>query len=58
MKDEKGNKLLNYEGNWRDIFQNWEALALSYPESIESIFPQAAVPRLGTKFQRVEASLE
>lgn len=23
---------LDYQGNWRDIFQNWEALALSYPE--------------------------
>lgn len=22
---------LNYEGNWRDIFQNWEALATSFP---------------------------
>jgi hypothetical protein len=22
---------LNYEGNWRDIFQNWEALSLSFP---------------------------
>ena len=22
---------LNYEGNWRDIFQNWEALAVSFP---------------------------
>ncbi|HEX4120973.1 MAG TPA: hypothetical protein VH619_10180, partial [Verrucomicrobiae bacterium] len=21
----------NYEGNWRDIFQNWEALAVSFP---------------------------
>lgn len=31
-KDEEGNKLRNFEGNWRDIFQNWEALALSYPE--------------------------
>jgi len=28
---------LNYQGNWRDIFQNWEALALSYPEYIESM---------------------
>ena len=27
---------LHYEGNWRDIFQNWEALALSFPEFIES----------------------
>ena len=26
-KDEDGNKVLDYEGNWRDIFQNWEALA-------------------------------
>lgn len=24
-------KILDYEGNWRDIFQNWEALAISYP---------------------------
>ena len=31
MKDEKGNKLLNYKGNWRDIFQNWEALSSSIP---------------------------
>ena len=22
---------MNYEGNWRDIFQNWEALAVSFP---------------------------
>lgn len=27
-----GEKSRNYEGNWRDIFQNWEALAFSYPE--------------------------
>jgi len=26
-----GTPSLNYEGNWRDIFQNWEALALSFP---------------------------
>ena len=25
------SKVLDYEGNWRDIFQNWEALAISYP---------------------------
>ena len=31
VKDEKGKKLLNYEGNWRDIFQNWEALSSSIP---------------------------
>ena len=35
--DEKGQKNLNFEGNWRDIFQNWEALSLSYPRYLESI---------------------
>lgn len=31
-QDKHGNKLRNFEGNWRDIFQNWEALSYSYPE--------------------------
>jgi hypothetical protein len=37
LKDRYGNALLSYEGNWRDIFQNWEALALSFPEFTESM---------------------
>lgn len=37
LKDEHGERLLSYEGNWRDIFQNWEALAFSYPEFIENV---------------------
>jgi hypothetical protein len=32
-----GSKILDYEGNWRDIFQNWEALAHSYPAFVESM---------------------
>lgn len=32
-----GSKILDYEGNWRDLFQNWEALALAYPEFIEGM---------------------
>lgn len=32
-----GSKILDYEGNWRDIFQNWEALAHSYPAYIEGM---------------------
>jgi len=32
-----GSKILDYEGNWRDIFQNWEALAYSYPQFIEGM---------------------
>ena len=32
-----GSKVLDYEGNWRDIFQNWEALVHSYPAFIEGM---------------------
>ncbi|MCU0358750.1 MAG: hypothetical protein MUE95_14360, partial [Cyclobacteriaceae bacterium] len=32
-----GSKVLDYAGNWRDIFQNWEALAHSYPEFIDGM---------------------
>ncbi len=32
-----GSKVLDYEGNWRDIFQNWEALVHSYPGFIEGM---------------------
>ncbi len=37
LKDADGEGLLSYQGNWRDIFQNWEALAFSYPEFVESM---------------------
>ncbi|MGI9202262.1 MAG: hypothetical protein ACR2QL_14465 [Woeseiaceae bacterium] len=36
LRDRNGNRLLAYEGNWRDIFQNWEALLLSYPAFVEN----------------------
>jgi len=36
-KDSNNQPVLYYEGNWRDIFQNWEALGLSYPQSWESM---------------------
>ncbi|MFS4457338.1 hypothetical protein [Maribacter sp. 2304DJ31-5] len=32
-----GSKVLDYQGNWRDIFQNWEAMVHSYPEFIEGM---------------------
>lgn len=32
-----GSKILDYEGNWRDIFQNWEALAYAFPEFIDGM---------------------
>ena len=31
------SKILDYEGNWRDIFQNWEALAISFPAFTRSM---------------------
>lgn len=37
VRNEDGSKSLDYAGNWRDIFQNWEALSLSFPEYIEGI---------------------
>ncbi len=37
IKKSDGTLRLDYEGNWRDIFQNWEALAYSYPEFIEGM---------------------
>ncbi|MBN2201282.1 hypothetical protein JW777_04945, partial [bacterium] len=37
IKDGFGRKVLNYQGNWRDLFQNWEALAQSYPGYLESM---------------------
>ncbi|MBN2519132.1 MAG: hypothetical protein JXB17_01390, partial [Bacteroidales bacterium] len=36
-KNSDGSRRLYYEGNWRDIFQNWEALCFSFPEFIENI---------------------
>lgn len=32
-----GSKILDYQGNWRDIFQNWETLAHSYPAFMEGM---------------------
>ncbi len=31
-----GRRVLSYEGNWRDIFQNWEALGAAYPGFLPS----------------------
>jgi len=37
IKHNDGSQRLDYEGNWRDIFQNWEALAYSFPEFVEGM---------------------
>ena len=31
LRQPDGRRRLDYQGNWRDIFQNWEPLAWSYP---------------------------
>lgn len=36
-KNDDGTIKYHYEGNWRDIFQNWEALCYSFPEYTEGI---------------------
>ncbi len=37
IKNETGGTVLDYQGNWRDIFQNWEALAYAYPHFIDGM---------------------
>ena len=37
IKNPNGSLRIDYEGNWRDIFQNWEALAYSFPGFIENM---------------------
>ncbi|MEX2443242.1 MAG: hypothetical protein WD492_06545 [Alkalispirochaeta sp.] len=32
-----GSRQRSWQGNWRDIFQNWEALALSYPRYLPAM---------------------
>jgi hypothetical protein len=36
-QSETGEIILDYEGNWRDIFQNWEALAWSFPGYLDAM---------------------
>ncbi|MBK6471441.1 MAG: hypothetical protein IPF94_12130 [Betaproteobacteria bacterium] len=31
VRDAQGRRVLDHQGNWRDIFQNWEALLASVP---------------------------
>ncbi len=35
--NQDGSMKRGYEGNWRDIFQNWEALSRSFPGFLEGI---------------------
>jgi len=37
IKNSDSSQRLDYQGNWRDIFQNWEPLAWSYPQFVEGM---------------------
>jgi hypothetical protein len=37
VRNDSGGRRLHYEGNWRDIFQNWEALCASFPEFLPGV---------------------
>ncbi|OGF14517.1 MAG: hypothetical protein A2W00_04875 [Candidatus Eisenbacteria bacterium RBG_16_71_46] len=37
VKNPDGSMALSYEGNWRDIFQNWEALCASFPRFLPNL---------------------
>ncbi len=42
-----GGRVYDYQGNWRDIFQNWEALARSFPAYLPGMiakFVNASTP--------------
>ncbi|MEO1232529.1 MAG: hypothetical protein AAFZ18_26895, partial [Myxococcota bacterium] len=41
-RDEDGRRRLSYEGNWRDIFQNWEATAIANPDYLQSFVSKFA----------------
>jgi len=47
IKDEDGNRLLYYEGNWRDIFQNWEVTVTLKPGSLWSAHSSMQHPWMG-----------
>jgi hypothetical protein len=47
VSDGAGRPVVYYEGNWRDVFQNWEALCASFPEflpGVVSMFVNASTP--------------
>ncbi len=37
LKNNAGESIKDYQGNWRDIFQNWEPLAYSYPKFLPAM---------------------
>jgi len=58
LKDAAGKRRLNYQGNWRDIFQNWEALALSWPGYLDNMSAKFLNATTGDGFNPYRVSRE
>jgi len=61
MSTDEGTPRYAYQGNWRDIFQNWEALCRSYPELLEPIiakFVNASTPDGFNPYRISEAGVD
>ena len=61
VKDDAGNPVYRYEGNWRDIFQNWEALCQSYPDylpGVIALFVNASTPDGFNPYRITSAGIE
>jgi hypothetical protein len=37
LRGENGEPIYGYQGNWRDIFQNWETLAQTFPDFLDQM---------------------
>jgi hypothetical protein len=37
LRSENGEPIYGYQGNWRDIFQNWETLGQSFPDYLDQM---------------------
>lgn len=61
MRHADGSRALGYEGNWRDIFQNWEAMCRSYPALLPGIiakFVNASTPDGHNPYRISEAGID
>ena len=37
VRDERGEPVIHFEGNWRDVFQNWEATCTTHPHYLPGV---------------------
>jgi hypothetical protein len=47
VRDDEGKPVIHFEGNWRDVFQNWESMCASFPAylpGVVAMFVNASTP--------------